>query len=1772
MAMKTSSTSFLKKYGWPFLLIVLIVAAAVYFLINTAQPQRVVTPDLAFAAYISGYTGGVISKNHTILIKLAKAPLKNVDTGVALSKSLLTFSPAIAGKTSWKDHTTLVFTPSEPLKSGAIYTATLQLDKLVPVSDKKFDRFVFGFQVIPQSFEMQPIGLKASGTMGLEQFDYEGKLLTADQADDEAVEKVVTAHYAGKEVALQWEHLNSTTHIFTIPGLKRGKQPRALKLTWSGEPIGVRLSGGETIAVPAEHDFRLLNARVGEGATPAVHFFFSDPLDDEQSFNGLVKIDTLVKMTYSIDGNELTVYPGRPLSGSQEVHVYQGIKNVNQQALVKDSTLHLVFEDLKPAVRFIGQGNILPSTNGLILPIEAVNLKTIQLRVIKIYPDRIGQFLQVNDLDGSEGLTRVGRPILQKVIHLDNMGVQDLGKWNRFTLELSKLISPDPGAIYQIAICFTKQDVALGCAVKEDGEGLKHPDDPREQTDEAPFDDGDSRYFYDDFGQYYGSDYKWSERNNPCNSAYYSGGNNVIKRNILATDIGLIAKRGTDNSLMIVATNLKTAAPRSGVTLRIFNPQLQQIGTTSTGADGMATLNTPDKAFLVEAEDDHQWAYLKLMDGTALSVSQFDVSGSRVQQGIKGFLYGERGVWRPGDSIYLSFMLEDKIRRLPDHHPVVFTLTNPRGMTVQRRVSTASVEGLYSFATATAADAPTGNWTAEVKVGGATFSKIIKVETIKPNRLKIALRFPGDRLTPDQNTGKLHVRWLSGATAGNLHASYEMILSKAPTTFKGYTGYQFDDPVNDFKTVDRTVFDGQLDARGDAIIHPSISLEAGAPSSLKAYFKGKVYEPGGNFSINYQSVPYYPYSKYIGIKVPGSNDYGNMLDLDKNYDIQVATVNTGGRPIDMDSLEVKVYKTRWRWWWEQNENAGANFVNNKYYQQVMTQKVSTKNGKGSFSLRIHSPEWGRYYIRVTDSSSGYTAGAFVYFEWPANAGSTLAGMPGGATRLSFTSDKQVYQVGEKIKLYIPGSGDGRAFITVEDGSHVIGTYWMKEKKGSNEFTIPVTAEMSPNVYIDVAEIQPHGQTVNDLPIRQYGIIGVKVEDPATVLQPEISMPEELRPNKKVSLNIREKSGKPMAYTIAIVDEGLLDLTGYKTPAPWNVFYAKEALGVKTWDVFDHVIGAYGARIERLLSIGGDGAVTEKPQAQNIRFKPVVKFLGPYFLEKGKTATHSFVMPNYIGEVRAMVVAGYQGAYGSVDKSVKVTQPLMILSTLPRVAGPGEQISLPVNIFAMKKGVQDITVKVSTDPHFSITGGTTRRIHLDQPGDSLVEFTLQVNDLTGNGKIHVVASGGGYTATNDIELAVRNPNPPETHVLSKSLQPGESWAPDIKLFGIKGTNSLQLEVAAIPPLNLGKRLNFLLEYPYGCLEQTVSAAFPQLYMDKLVPLSEAQKKAISTHTRAAIQALNGFQQAGGGFTYWPGSNYADDWVTSYAGDFLLEARKKGYHVMNDVLDKWAAYQTGRAGDWNPQKKHPDDLVQAYRLYTLALAQRPLWSAMNRMRGLQQLSLQARWRLADAYMIAGKQQVAEQLVTSAGTAIPSYRSMGYSYGSATRDKAMILQTLTDMGDQDKGFVLARDLSHTLNSDEWLNTQETAYSLIALAGFYAHRKAASEVHYSYRIDHRAPVAQKTTLPESRVDLPVKDQAPGLEISNTAKGTLYAQVVIRGTSATGQETATQHDLQMQVRYQTTDGKALDPGTLKQGTGFVAEITVRNPGLRGDYQHLALS
>ncbi|MDR0793664.1 MAG: hypothetical protein LBE82_10180, partial [Chitinophagaceae bacterium] len=1270
---------------------------------STKQKLAKIDPD--FAKYINSYTSGVVSKKSAVRIQLAGDADISHAVNEPIKENLFSFSPSVKGKAYWVDARTIEFKPEQDLSIDELYEVNFSLGKTMNVPSK-FKNFVFNIQTVKPAFELEETGLRCitNDVMTLS-----GKIITADVETSDNVEKILSVFYSGSGSNVKWQHNEANKiHEFFIEDIKKSSSAGSLELKWDGSSIKSGIKGTKTIEVPASGDFKVLAVKAAQDNDEYVLVQFSELLNTMQQFEGLVTLNDMENLSYTVAGSELKVYAPKKLEGNYTVYINEGVRNSLSKKTSDFFSGNVFFENRLPSVQIQGKGVILPSSGDkVILPFEAVNLSAVDISIIKIYENNIAQFLQYNTLDGKNELRRVGSPLVQATIRLDDDKSLNLHKRNRFSLDLDKYIKTEPGAIYNVNIGFRPEYSLYPCNAAATTTSNSSEDDEEEENYYDYDDYGSNKLddysaFWNRYNNYYPYGYSWSNRDNPCSKSYYNK-ERFASRNILATNIGLSAKRGNDNTLLVAVNDIISTEPMNGVDLQVLDYQQQTVGKGSSNGDGIAMIDLKRKPYLLIAKKGEQKSYLILDDGSSLSLARFDVGGAEIKNGIKGYIFGERGVWRPGDSLFLGCIIEDKNNNLPQDHPIEMELISPRGQLYKRMVLQNAEDGFNVFKTATDAGAPTGNWLCRVKAGGATFEKQLKIETVMPNRLKIDLNFNGlEALGKGVTTpGTLSAKWLFGATAQNLKARIDAQLYAQTTKFAKFADYIFDDPTSYFTPQSKTIFDGTLNAEGAAAVSPSFDAGARAPGMLLANLMVKVFEPGGNFSIDNVSMPYHPYSSYAGVHVPDGDKQWGYLFTNKTHKFDIVNVNTDGALLQgAGTAEVEIYKIQWRWWWDNSDNI-SNFTQDNYNKLIKKETVQLNNGKGNFDFKPSI--YGRYLILVKDKRSGHSTGKIFWAdddEWQTHNDNNDAS---SATMLAFSSDKSKYNVGEEVKLTIPSGKEGRALISIETGSKTLKTYWVNTKEGETKFNFKAEKEMLPNIYVNVSLMQPHAQTVNDLPIRMYGVIPISVEDKNTVLKPEIKMNDVIKPEQNTSVTVSEAGGKSMTYVIAVVDEGLLDLTRFKTPNPHNAFYAKEALGVKSWDVYDYVIGAWGTELERILTIGGDGEseLAAKTRKAN-RFKAVVQFLGP-FKSNGSAKTHNFTLPSYMGSVRVMVVAAGNGAYGMAEKSVKVKKPLMLLATLPRVLGPQEELKIPVTDFATENNIKNVSLSLQSNPFIQAEG-------------------------------------------------------------------------------------------------------------------------------------------------------------------------------------------------------------------------------------------------------------------------------------------------------------------------------------------------------------------------------------------------------------------------------------------------------------------------------------
>ncbi|HVT34926.1 MAG TPA: MG2 domain-containing protein, partial [Nevskiaceae bacterium] len=1731
------------------------VTAAVFALAACHPGSRVSAPPppapSIWSQFVASHTAGMVSKDSSISVRFARDLVPPEKNGKDASDALKV-EPAIAGTLLYSGKREIVLTPAAPLPPGQQYRVTLNPQALAGLP-AKLDPYQFDFRVLSPDFSIKAAGIEAAPSG--DDMVLRGTLETADAEDGAVVEKLLIASIDNQPVALQWAHFNDNrTHYFSATGIKRATAPQQLHLAWSGKSIGLETAGTRDLEIPQSGVFKVLDASLASDGRQSVQVRFSAALDAKQNLGSLVRLGK-VKVSTRIDGSTLYIYPDKPVIGEVDLQIDDALRNAHGGRLAAAWQSSLKFENEKPQVRFAGRGVILPDADQLTIPLEGMNVHAVQVTAFQVYESDMGQFLQDNNLAGGSELHRVGRYLWRKTIQLP---APQANQWTRYALDAGELLKKNPGGLYRLSLSIDRSDSLYACA-KDDAAKPVAVEKPFRNMDDnyetSSWEGSDEYYEYE--GDSGGSN-DWSERDDPCKDSYYRWGQGTHDaRNFAASNIGLLAKRGSGGALRVVATRLRDAAVLSGAQIEVRNFQNQKIGGAVTDADGFAAIELNSTPFYLVARKDSDVGYLKLNHNGALPVSHFDTGGETVKAGLKGFIYGERGVWRPGDEIHLDFVLLDRTQRLPPDHPVTMQLYDPKGRLVQSITNTTPLDGFYAYTLSTASDAPTGTWTAKALVGGAEFTRALKIETVMPNRLKMELKFAGASLSKQAMPldGTLWAQWLHGASASGLKADIAGKLDPVPTHFTSYTDYIFDDPARSFSGELSTLFEGRLDADGNAKVTLNLAPDSDPPGLMQASFTTRVFENGGAFSTAHSSFPYHAYPRYVGLKLPKTDDWG-YLAANTPFNIELAALDDDGKATDAQ-VQVSVYRIDWYWWWDRSEHSLAEYAQAGTHTPVLTQDFAVKDGHASGKLTVKSEDWGRYLVRACDTGGGHCTGKVVYVGYSGWAVKSDDNGP-GASALRFSSDKPKYTVGETATLQLPNATAGRALLSVENGSSILEQRWVDLSGDKPSFRLPITAPMAPNVYVSLTLVQPHSGRDNDRPLRLYGIVPIEVTDPQTMLAPVIESDKLWRPSRTVSVQVSEHDGREMTYTLAVVDEGLLGLTSYKTPNPHDAFYQREALGVSTWDLYDDVAGAYGGELERLLALGGDqgGPITERKEEK--RFPPVVRVYGPFHLAAGEKQKRDIDLPEYIGEVRVMVVAGHAGAYGSAEKSVTVREPLSLLATLPRVLGPNETVQVPVSVFAYEPGIRDVKLSIETDALLENVGAPTQSLHFNAPGEQMAYFTLKVKPNSGAAHVTVRASAGAYASKSSIAIGVRPGNPVVTRQLRQVLQPGKETSFDVKTFGLAGTNAAALEVSRVPPLDLERRLNYLIQYPHGCIEQTTSSVFPQLYLDQLIELSDARKADIERNINAAIERLRSFQTASGAFSYWPGDSTISGWANDYAGHFLTEAKRLGYHVPDALYDGWLEFQRRTAENWAPNTvDYIDD--QSYRLLTLALADRPDVGAMNRLRETGPLDNVARVQLAQAYAQIGLNDAASALM-HADIRLHPYGTPGPSYGSETRDRGILLLGLLAIGDLNQAERMAEDLSADLSSDNWYSTQSTAYGLLAMARFAGGKHAAETFSYSWRAGDGKPVDVTARHALSAQPLPKLGNGGALTVKNNSQQPLFVHVLVKGSPLPGEEDgAAAEGLSLSVNYTRADGSPLEIKSLAQGTDFVAHVTVGN-------------
>jgi len=1721
---------------------------------------------------ITGHTSGLISRATKIFVAFSEGYLPPAGISIdLLQKSVIEITPKIAGAWVEGAQGTIVFTPNQLLPSDTKFKVRINLEKLGGENHTGKSVYEFNFFTGPLQISAYLDHLKISEKSQLDYIDMGIQFQSSDVMTFEEISSLIKIQSNGASPNISWlQTAQGSLFTLDIHDIKRAKDNDWLSILWDGKVAGSRIKGSEKFAVPAKGAFELYHIKVEPEGEHHLLLSFTELLSPGQDFSSLIQIQGyLGNLRFLVEGNNVRLYHDENLSGSKEIIISENIKNTIGKTLGETMVRSVFFAPPKPAVRIIGRGNIIPvHDENYILPIETINLHSVDIEIFQIFGNNLLQYMQMDDYETNYNMYRVGRIIHQETVKLDPSENKSTSRqWQRHGVDLSKLFAADDQSIYQVRIGFRPEHVTLPCV---DGLTTQAPENlsSRDQLES----------FYDTYYGWAGewNDSYWKDSDNPCKMAYYSS-DHFVSRTLFATDMGLIVKQSAAGDWSAFTSTLESVQPISEATITFFDFQQQVIQQGATNINGAYSAALDREPFLVIAQKGKVRSILKVRDGSALQLSRFDISGITPQKGLKGMIYGEREVWRPGDSLYLNFILESSA---PDNDlpPIQCVLIDPNGNSMKKFTPIAKNGVIYDIRTATDSESKTGDYQLLVKVGGATFYKNIKIETIKPNRLKIDFESKEKIVSHLNSTlsGKLSAAWLHGAIANGLKAEIEMSQSDDNRGFDSFKNYDFLDPARKASRTAVKIFDGTLDATGQANIAYKLptSIPLAGPQQLS--LKTTVYEKGGDFSIDFQSIKFSPFIHYVGIQLPKDEYNQNRLDINRASKIDFIAVNEAGTPQPNKDLNIGIYQLQWRWWWDSYEDYIQNYNSGQHTNAIQTYSVRT-NSDGRANLSVSIPKWGRYLIRVCSKESGHCSGAFAYVGYPVSDDEfSNESMSDESNILQLKASKDKYAPDDNIQISIPSAAEGKALVSIENGSTVLESKWHDIKVGNNIIKFKATKEMVPNVYANVLLVQGQKGMVSHQPLRMYGILPIIIEDKKSKLSPKIKMQDELEGDAPFVVEVSESQGNPMSYTISIVDEGLLNITRFKTPNPYGYFFAKEALGVKTWDFYDQILSRYYGHSGRMLSVGGDASVKIEGAPTPNRFPPVVMHAGPFYLDANKKTKHTFQMPNYAGAVRVMVVGANHRQYGNEEKSVKVRKSLMVIATLPRVLGPDETFLMPINVFSLEKKVSAATVTITEKNGLaSFPEGNTLKVSFSDHAEQLVFVPVKISGITGIASFEVVTSGGGQTAKYEAVLVVRNPNPSEIKTYDFAAASGASINPSIELGGIKADQSIQIMASSFPTIDLAGQLQYLIDYPHGCMEQVISKAFPMLFLSEIAELSPNQKRLIPIYVRQAIEKIQRNLTNEGSLGNWPGDRL-DPWISTYALHFLSSAEQKGYLIDKKMMAELQKGEAIRSKTWTisslPGNVSKDDymLQQAYRLYVLALSGKSELASMNIFRELKDLSNTPLYLLAGAYGHSGRVEVGRKLVANKKPAPLNHSHPGNNYSSLLRDKGLILQSLNALKLDKNVETLGIEIIEEINSSPFLSTQTIAHLLTALSAFYQNQAVDENLKFAYTINRSKSIEINNKNSLMIIESATNGKATlDLTFKNNMKGKLYIKINVKTIPPPGKETRRNNDIDIKVAYVDSYDNPIEITKLDQGTDFVAKVTItrgsKHPGFYKD-------
>lgn len=1234
-------------------------------------------------------------------------------------------------------------------------------------------------------------------------------------------------------------------------------------------------------------------------------------------------------------------------------------------------------------------------------------------------------------------------------------------------------------------------------------------------------------------------------------------------RFISLSDLGLIAKEGKDK-MYVFANSIKSADPVNGVNVAVYAANNQLIGTGSTDKDGMATISYPSREFsgfkpaMVIAKTADDFNYLPF-NNTRVNTSRFDVGGKRNNNsGFDAFVYAERDVYRPGEKINFSVILRDADWKNPGDVPLKIKFLLPNGKELKTIRKSLNEEGSLESNLDLSLNAITGSYTMEVYTSNDVLlsSKSFSVEEFVPDRIRVKTDLDKKSLQPGEKANlSINAMNFFGPPAANRKYETEIQVKQKAFNPEKFEGFDFS-LANQNTFFDKQVREGSTDAEGNASLEfevPATYVNSGA---LQTNFFTTVFDETGRPVSRGASLDVFTQNVFFGIK----SDYYYYYPLNQPVKFQLAAVNKDGNGTN-SIARVEVIKHEYR---TVLTKSGSYFrYESQKEDKMMIEQQLSVGSSTDYSYVPRTP--GDYEIKIyVPGASSYVSRSFYsYGSWGISNTSFEVNREGN---IDISIDKKSYYTGESVAALFKTPFSGKMLVTMET-DHIISHQVVDVSNRTAKLDLKLTSEEVPNVYITATLIKPH--EVSEIPLTvAHGFKNVSVEEKNRKMDVQITAAKTTRSKTKQKVTVKAVPGSMV--TLSAVDNGVLQISDFKTPNPYDYFYQKKALQVSGYDIYPLLFDEVRAR---LSSTGGDGDfdfATEKRNSpmQARRVKVVSYWSGIKKANGSGIAEFEFDVPQFSGELRLMAVSYKGNSFGATDNTMTVADPIVISTALPRFLSPGDTVNVPVTLTNTTEKSSSVTATINVEGPMKIVGGANQAVNLAAKSEGRATFRVVAGPSINIGKVTVTVSGMGEKFSDVTDIAVRPPSTLQKVTGSGSVAGESNQNINIGLSDFMPASvNYNLVVGRSPALELGEQLRYLVQYPYGCTEQTVSAAFPQLYYGDLSELMQQNREQnrvnANTNIMEAIRKIKMRQLYNGAVTLWDGGGKEEWWTTIYAAHFLLEARKAGFDVDNSLLNTMLNYISNKLKNRETityyynrdQNKKIAPKEVAYGLYVLALAGRTNVPAMNYYKAnTSLLALDSRYLLAAAYATAGDKRSFSTMLPTAFSGEESVPQTGGSFYSDVRDEAIALNALleVDPGNAQIG-TMVKHVADKLKSRQWLSTQERAFAFLALG---KHARMANNSTATAEIKVNGKVIAKVSDAAWSGDMKALG-GTNVEISTKGNGRMFYFWQAEGISTSGAYKEEDSYLKVRKHFYDRNGRAITGNTFKQNDLIIIGITL---------------